>query len=186
MARAQLNPILAQEYIGRLRATHNFLSKKEAHCLRLNLVHTNNKIKTINFEVQTSVRLAQHVKTQMGTWEDQLDFLMLQMDDFDVIFGADFATKAKARIFLHYNGILICGGKHSCFVQGPVQEGVRPQTILAMQLKNELRHEADTFLITLQEVEGEGQKVGHPHVLSLLNKFQDIMPDKLPAKLPPR
>ncbi|CAA6661112.1 unnamed protein product [Spirodela intermedia] len=52
---------------------------------------------------------------------DQLDFLMLRIDDFDVILGADFATKAKARIFLHCNGILICGGKHSCFVQGPLR-----------------------------------------------------------------
>ncbi|CAA6654884.1 unnamed protein product [Spirodela intermedia] len=48
------------------------------------------------------------------------------------------------------------------------------------------KHEADTFLVTLQEVEGEGQKVGHPQVLSLLNEFQDIMPDKLPTKLPPK
>ncbi|CAA6662800.1 unnamed protein product [Spirodela intermedia] len=84
------------------------------------------------------------------------------MDDFDVILGADFVTKAKAGIFHHYNDILICGGKHSYF------------------------HKVDTFLVTLQEVEGEGQKVGHPHVLSLLNEFQDIMLDKLSAKLPPR
>ncbi|CAA7399212.1 unnamed protein product [Spirodela intermedia] len=49
------------------RVTHNFLSEKEAHRLGLSLVRTNNKIKAINSEAQTSVELAQHVKTQMGT-----------------------------------------------------------------------------------------------------------------------
>ncbi|CAA7397480.1 unnamed protein product [Spirodela intermedia] len=45
------------------KATHNFLLEKEAHHLGLNLVHTNDKIKAINSEVQISVGLAQHVKT---------------------------------------------------------------------------------------------------------------------------
>ncbi|CAA7407297.1 unnamed protein product [Spirodela intermedia] len=166
--------------------THNFLSKKEAHNLGLSLVHTNNKIKAINSEAQTSIKLAQHVKTQMGTCEDQLDFLVLRIDDFDVILRANFTTIVKVRIFLHYNDILICGGEFSYFVQRTAQEGARPQTISIMQLKNEMWHEADMFLVTLQEVEGEGQKVRHPHVLSLLNEFQDIMLDKLPTKLPPR
>ncbi|CAA6654883.1 unnamed protein product [Spirodela intermedia] len=53
-----------------LGATHNFLLEKEAHCLGLSLICTNNKIKAINSKAQTSVGLAQHVKTQMGTWED--------------------------------------------------------------------------------------------------------------------
>ncbi|CAA6674557.1 unnamed protein product [Spirodela intermedia] len=37
------------------------------------------------------------------------------MDNFDVIFGANFTTTTKAGIFLHYND-LICRRKHSCFV----------------------------------------------------------------------
>ncbi|CAA6662799.1 unnamed protein product [Spirodela intermedia] len=40
------------------RVTHNFLSEKEAHRLGLSLVRTNNKIKAINSEAQTSVELA--------------------------------------------------------------------------------------------------------------------------------
>ncbi|CAA7389578.1 unnamed protein product [Spirodela intermedia] len=31
-----------------------------------------------------------------------LDFFMLRIDDFNVILGVDFMTKAKAKIFLHF------------------------------------------------------------------------------------
>ncbi|CAA7403164.1 unnamed protein product [Spirodela intermedia] len=45
-----------------------------------------------------------------------VNFLVLWMNDFDVILGANFTTKVKARIFFHYNGILICGGKRFYFI----------------------------------------------------------------------
>ncbi|CAA6672409.1 unnamed protein product [Spirodela intermedia] len=47
------------------------------------------------------------------------------MDNFDVIFGANFATTAKAGIFLHYNDVLICRGKHSCFRGHPQNSPAR-------------------------------------------------------------
>ncbi|CAA6667814.1 unnamed protein product [Spirodela intermedia] len=80
------------------RATHNFLYERKA--------------------TQSSIGLARQVKTWMGVWEDKLNFLVLQMDDFDIILGADFTIKAKIGIFLHYNDLIICGGDQSYFVQG--------------------------------------------------------------------
>ncbi|CAA7404633.1 unnamed protein product [Spirodela intermedia] len=100
------------------RATHNFLYERKASSLQLKLTQTSNKIKAINFEAQSSIGLARQVKTWMGVWEDKLNFLVLQMDDFDIILGADFTIKAKIGIFLHYNDLIICGGDQSYFVQG--------------------------------------------------------------------
>ncbi|CAA7389527.1 unnamed protein product [Spirodela intermedia] len=74
------------------KATHNFLSKREVSCLRLRLVQINNRIKVVNSKPQASVGLA-----------PQLDFLVLWMDNFDVMLGTDFVVKANVMIFLHYN-----------------------------------------------------------------------------------
>ncbi|CAA7398858.1 unnamed protein product [Spirodela intermedia] len=48
----------------------------------------------------------------MGVWKDKLDFLVLWMENFDVILGADFAVKAKPRIFFNYNSLLLCMKPH--------------------------------------------------------------------------
>lgn len=45
-----------------------------------------------------------------------LDFLVLKMDDFDVILGVNFSIHAKVDIFYHYKRLIICGGEQLCFV----------------------------------------------------------------------
>ncbi|CAA6672111.1 unnamed protein product [Spirodela intermedia] len=102
---AMINDIMTKALVDS-GATHNFLFEKKASRLRLKFVQTSNRIKAINSE------------TQMGIWEDKLNFLILQMDDFDVILGVDFTKKVKAKvgIFLHYNGLIICRGDQSCFM----------------------------------------------------------------------
>lgn len=90
---------------------HNFLSIREAGRLGLSLVQLANYIKAMNFMIVTPIGLTKYVITKVRQWKDMLDFLVLQMDDFDVILGVDFTVHTKVGIFLHYNGLIIYGGE---------------------------------------------------------------------------
>lgn len=80
----------------------------------------------VNITVTTMVGFAKGVTTRVGQWCEQLDFLVLQIDDFDAILGADFAVKAKLRIFLYCHELIIYEGDQTCFIQGSPWETKEP------------------------------------------------------------
>ncbi|CAA7406816.1 unnamed protein product [Spirodela intermedia] len=109
MTRAQLNPVLAQDQLS--------LVIEEAPRKLLFVEAIINSTPT-NVLVDSGATHKFLLEKEVHCLELSLVCTnnKIKMDDFDVIVGANFVTKAKARIFLHYNGILICRGKHSYFV----------------------------------------------------------------------
>lgn len=160
----------------------------EACRLELRLVQSANCIKVVNLAAITPFGLARGIATKVSQQQDMLDFLILQMGNFDVILGADFAVCAKVGIFMHYNGLIICKGDQPCFMQGSPREATKSQLISAIQLKATCGPKVDTFLVTLMEVEENpmASSITDPQVSLLIQEFKYVMPSKLPATLPLR
>ncbi|CAA6662459.1 unnamed protein product [Spirodela intermedia] len=116
----------------------------------------------------------------MGVWKDKLDFLVLWMENFDVILGADFAVKAKPRIFFNYNSLLLCMKPHKRPVVG---QGVviyaREETLLTnltlLYIHPKNRRTTDVGLNPRHTFLRRGRRPAR--------EFHDIIPTKLPTIL---
>ncbi|KAL0433105.1 UNVERIFIED_CONTAM: hypothetical protein Slati_2644800 [Sesamum latifolium] len=56
----------------------------------------------------------------------------------------------------------------------------------ALQVKNDLRHEEQTYLVALIEIKSNVVQKVPDEVEELLEEFKDVFPPELPRKLPPR
>lgn len=105
----KLNVVLIRALVD-LGVRHIFLVAREARRLNLKLSTATNRVKTINTAVTTMAGLSKGVTTRVGQCE-QLDFLVLQIDNFDAILGADFVVKVNVGIFLYCHILIIYGGE---------------------------------------------------------------------------
>ena len=80
-------------------ATDNFIQIKIAMRIGLDLSPTNSMLKTVNSKVTDSCGV---VKEGQGhRWIGSVDFAGVNLDDFEVIPGADFIKKAKVSVMPH-------------------------------------------------------------------------------------
>ena len=166
-------------------ATHNFVSDREVQRLGLSLTGDGSRIKTVNSEAKPVRGMARDVSLKVGDWSGRCTFAAVPLDDFQVILGLDFLTKAKASVLPHLPGLFIMDVPRSCYV--PLSRTVSETGMCsALQLKNGLRKGEETYLAVIYEEENQtGVKVPEA-VVGLLKEFGDVMPDELPQKLPPR
>ncbi|KAA0060648.1 uncharacterized protein E5676_scaffold18G00170 [Cucumis melo var. makuwa] len=71
-------------------ATHNFITEAEARHLRLRWEKDSERMKVVNSVVLSIIRLVKQTKIKMGGWKGPVDFVVVQMDDFDVVLGMEF------------------------------------------------------------------------------------------------
>ena len=67
--------------------THNFFADRMVQQLGLNVSKCPSKIKAVNSEAKHVSRIAFGVKFKVGKWTRKVNFLIMQLDDFDVILG---------------------------------------------------------------------------------------------------
>ncbi|CAA7393939.1 unnamed protein product [Spirodela intermedia] len=78
------------------RAIRNFISVKEATQLGLTLSGEDSHIKDNNLATFTLIGVTQGTQLRLRAWERQVDFMILPIDDFDVVLEIGFLTKAHA------------------------------------------------------------------------------------------
>lgn len=66
-------------------ASHNIVSERVAKNLGLKLSKSSIKIKVINFETKPIVGVAQKVSVRVRDWLKKVEFLVVPLDDFDII-----------------------------------------------------------------------------------------------------
>ena len=79
-------------------ATHNFVDKSMVQRLDLKVSKCPNKIKAVNFEAKPISRIAFGVRFKVGEWTRKVNFLIMKLDNFDVILGDEFFMAAKAAL----------------------------------------------------------------------------------------
>lgn len=66
-------------------ASHNIVSERVAKNLGLKLSKSLIKIKVVNFETKPIAGVAQKVSVRVGDWLRKVEFLVVPLDDFDII-----------------------------------------------------------------------------------------------------
>ena len=93
-------------------ATHNFFDESMVQQLGLKVSKCPNKIKAINSEAKPVSGIAFGVRFKVGERTGKVNFLIMKLDDFDVIMGDVFSMAAKATLLPFISVMLIFDGNH--------------------------------------------------------------------------
>uniref|UniRef100_A0A803M3H6 Ty3 transposon capsid-like protein domain-containing protein n=1 Tax=Chenopodium quinoa TaxID=63459 RepID=A0A803M3H6_CHEQI len=74
-------------------ASHNFLAKEEAKALGVKFTRVDGEMKAINSEATPVYGRAWGVPVRLGKWKGKVDFLVVDIDDEDVVLGMEFLHK---------------------------------------------------------------------------------------------
>ena len=81
------------------------------------------KIKAVNSKAKPILRIAFGVKFKVGKWTGKVNFLIMNLDDFDVILGDEFSVAAKATLLPFIGVILIFDEKQPCYALARLARG---------------------------------------------------------------
>ena len=124
---------------------------------------------------------------KIGPWEGKIDFTVAPMDDFKVVIGMDFLRQVKAVPIPFLCSVAILEEEAPCMVPTITESKAKAPMLSAMQLEKGLKKNEVTYLAALKEdpINSMGDLIPM-EVQQVLNEFKDVMPSKLPKKLPPR
>ena len=78
--------------------THNFVDESMVQQFGLNVSKCPSKIKVVNSEAKLVSGIAFGVKFKVSEWTGKVNFLIMKLDDFDVILDDKFFVAAKATL----------------------------------------------------------------------------------------
>ncbi|RVW47393.1 Retrovirus-related Pol polyprotein from transposon 297 [Vitis vinifera] len=121
------------------------------------------------------------------SWEGRVDFTVAPMDDFKMVLGMDFLQKVKAVPLPFLRSMAILEEEKPCMVPTVTEGTPKTPMLSTMQVKKGLKREEVTYLATLKEEKDDGSGKPMPkEIKGVLDEFKDVMPPKLPKRLPPR
>ncbi|TYK22097.1 reverse transcriptase [Cucumis melo var. makuwa] len=166
-------------------ATHNFITEAEAKRLNLRWKKDAGRMKAVNSAALLIIELVKRTMIRLGGWSGLVDFVVVKMDDFDVLLGMEFLLEHQV-IPMPLAKCLVITGPTPSVVQTDLRQLDGLKLILAMQLKKGLSRDEPTFMtIPLNSSENSGETVPN-EIVRVLEKYRDVMPDSLPKSLPPR
>ena len=143
----------------------------------------------VNSPAKPIAGIVQGIHTTLGTWSGKLDFSIVPIDDFKMVFGIEFFDQVYAFPLPATNSLSILDGSKACMV--PTERGrFEEKTLSAMQFKKAFKKDS-SFLVSIQELNeerdcGNSPSQVPPRIQAVLNEFKDVMPPELPKKLLPR
>ncbi|XP_059664093.1 uncharacterized protein LOC132309845 [Cornus florida] len=175
-------------------ATHNFIAQREVSNFNLKLIPYANKMKAMNSEAKPVLGMAT-TSMKVGCWEAVVSLMAVPLDDFDLILGIEFLTKARVVVVPYLGGVFIWDRSCPCFIPSVALYGHQKkedrkygciEIISALQVKTGLKRGDSTFLAAMIEIKPD-QLVEVPNsVAEILEEFAEVMPLELPKQLPPR
>ena len=87
-------------------ATHNFVDEGMVQQLGLKVSKCPSKIKALNSEAKPISGINFGVRFKVEEWTGKVNFLIMKLDDFDVILGDEFFVAAKAAL-LPFIGVML-------------------------------------------------------------------------------
>ncbi|XP_060182296.1 uncharacterized protein LOC132611959 [Lycium barbarum] len=169
-------------------ATHNYLATTEVERLGLVVGKGKGRVKAINSPPQLVGGIAKRVPVKMGPYEGKFDLRVVIIDDFELIVGLEFMRQTNI-IPIPYADVLLmmrANGAKPCIVPCTTIK-MASGNISELQLKKGVHRQEPTFLATLciEEIERSSSPIPMP-VKELMKEFEDVMPQDMPKRLPPR
>lgn len=144
-------------------------------------------MKTVNAEASGSHGAARDAMLRVDSWPGNVDFLVVTLDDFEVILGNEFLRKAKVLVMPHFRGILIGDEQSPCFVKSlPIDKKEKGLFLSAMQANKGAQKGEPTLAVVLVDTKPKQTINVLDRVVAVLEESKDIMPPELPKWLPPR
>ncbi|KAL0395006.1 UNVERIFIED_CONTAM: Retrovirus-related Pol polyprotein from transposon [Sesamum latifolium] len=166
-------------------ATHNYLARAEVERLGLVLEKGVGQVKAINSAAQSIAGVAKSVLIKVGPYEGKTNLSVVVREDFKLILGLDFLQNTRTAVLPHVDSLMMMGAK-PCVI--PTLTGrTGEKNLSAMQFEKGCKRSEPSYLCTLRFDEIEKASGPLPGVIKkLLKEFEDVMPDELPRKLPPK
>ncbi|KAA0053169.1 uncharacterized protein E5676_scaffold1775G00050 [Cucumis melo var. makuwa] len=160
-------------------ATHNFITEAEARRLRLCWENDSGRMKAVNSIALPVVGLVKQTTIKLGGWKGRVDFVVVKMDDFDVVLGMEFLLKHQV-IPMPSARCLVITGSFPTIVQAEIPQPNGFKMISAMQLdKSHAQEEPPSVEILLGALEKSGETVPKD-TLCVLEKCHGAMPSSWP------
>ncbi|KAA0066230.1 Asp_protease_2 domain-containing protein [Cucumis melo var. makuwa] len=140
-------------------ATHNFIIEAEARCLRLHWENDSGRMKAVNSIALPVVGLVKQMVIRLGGWKGSVDFVVVKMDDFDVVLGMEFLLEHQV-IPMPSAKCLVIIGSFPTVVQADICQPNKFKMISAMQLdKSPVQEEPPSAAILLEALGKLGETV---------------------------
>ncbi|TYK09914.1 uncharacterized protein E5676_scaffold16G00270 [Cucumis melo var. makuwa] len=134
-------------------ATHNFITEAEARRLRLHWDKDSGRMKAVNSVTLPIVRLVKRTTIKLGGWKCSIDFVVVKMDDFDVVLKMEFLLEHQV-IPMPSAKCLAITGSFPTVVQADIRQPNRFKMISAMQLdESPIQEESPSAAILLGALE---------------------------------
>ncbi|XP_050941245.1 uncharacterized protein LOC127149526 [Cucumis melo] len=160
-------------------ATHNFITEVEARCLRIRWKKDSGRMKVMNFVALPIVGMVKRATIKLGGWKGPVDFVVVKMDDFDVVLGMEFLLEHQV-IPMPSAKCLVITGSFSMVVQADIRQPNGFKMISAMQLdESRAQEEPPSVEILLGALEKPGETVPKD-TLCVQEKCHGVMPSSWP------
>src|SRR5262249_26033921 len=134
-------------------ATHNFMAMRMAKTLGLRVNKSPALVKIVNTTAKGVLGVVTSVQLQVGPWEGRVDFTIIELDNYELIFGLDFLWVAKVAVIPQLGKVLVMDEKQPCFVKScgvPRLGKSKPSAngkFLAMQCGHDLKVGDEAHLV---------------------------------------
>ncbi|KAL2240220.1 UNVERIFIED_CONTAM: RNA-directed DNA polymerase [Sesamum indicum] len=166
-------------------ATHNYLASTKVERLGLVLEKGVGRVKAINSTAQPIAGVAKSVLIKVGPFEGKTNLSVVVMDDFKLILGLEFLQDTRTIVLPRVDSLMMLGSK-PCII--PTLAGrTGEKNLSTVQFEKGRKRNEPSYLCTLRFEEIEETSGPIPgEIKKLLKEFEDVMPDELPRKLPPK
>ena len=120
----------------------------------------------------------------IGKWHGQENLTVVTMDEFDVVLGLEFLDKVKAALVPYTNTMCILRGRRAQFRSSGRM--YHPKCSWHCRYPREFDIMSRPLLLPLRWRKAQWKENVPKEIRGILEAYQDIMPAKLPSKLPPR
>ncbi|KAA0063885.1 uncharacterized protein E6C27_scaffold616G00090 [Cucumis melo var. makuwa] len=163
-------------------ATHNYITEAEAKRLGLRWERDSGKMKAVNSIALPILGLVKRTMIKLGGWRGPVDFVVVKMDDFDVVLGMEFLLKHQV-IPMPSAKCLAITGSFPTVVQADIRLPNGFKMISAMQLdESRAKEEPPSAEILLGALEKPGETVPKD-TLCVSKKHHGVTPNSWPKSL---
>ena len=92
---AWVNHKLVKSTVVDSGAIHNFMTESEANRLNIKWHQDSGRMKVVNSVALLILGIARKTTLKLGTWSSLVDFVIVKMDNFDVVLGMEFLLEHK-------------------------------------------------------------------------------------------
>ncbi|KAA0031734.1 uncharacterized protein E6C27_scaffold696G00010 [Cucumis melo var. makuwa] len=163
-------------------ATHNFITEVEARRLRLHWEKDSERMKVVNSIALPVFGLVKQTTIKLGGWKGRVDFVVVKMDDFDVVLEMEFLLEHQV-IPMPSARCLVITGSFPTIVQAEIRQPNGFKMISTMQLVESRAQEKPPSVEIPLGALGKRGEIIPKDTLCIPEKCHDVLPNSWPKSV---